>query len=255
MKTAGRVVLALSFFMALLGCGLSAWGYAESQVGGKASAEPVAVDLAKLEAGQKATDNHIQIGPHYAIYDSSMYLLKQKKKGRFGRAQDTDKIENVYYPIVSADNPEAKELERLEKQFGDLNDVPDNIDLPVPKKFVILVKTRRFKTVDDIPLVFFRKENSIRGLVINEITSLTREEKNMIKEDFPDINFKDILILEEGRTPVSSETSLGAMVCGGSCCVVSSVAAVGGVVMIVVGWASGGKKTKKRKNSEGSGEK
>jgi hypothetical protein len=218
MNTGGRVLLLLGLLAGFAGCGLTAWGWAQQRVSGKASTQPVVVDLAKLEARDKKgdLDNHLQIGPHYAFYYSCVFATKQKKQGR-GRWVDTDKVDFLFYPIVSLDNPEVRELERLEKEFGGLDKVPDVVDLPQPKNFAVLVKTRRFKKVDDIPREDFRKEELIRGLVVNEITSLTREEKALLKEDFPDIDFKNVIILEDGRSPVSSGVSVSAMV-GGGCC-------------------------------------
>src|SRR5437879_3394826 len=109
------------------------------------------------EAVSTGRGTHADFGPHYALYYSSIYALKQKKKGRFARG-DKERVDFVFYPIVSTENPDLQELERLQKDFGNLDKVPDVIDLPEPKKFVVLVKTRRFKKVDDIPLDFYRKE-------------------------------------------------------------------------------------------------
>ncbi len=86
--------------------------------------------------------------------------------------------------------------------------------------------TRRIKLVNDIPKDDFRKEDSVGGLVINEIASLTRDEKEFILDFFPDIHFSKMLILEEVRTPVSEGASVGAITEGGCCC---SVAAIGGL--------------------------
>ncbi len=235
MKFLARALLGVSLLLAFAGCGLSVWGWMENKVSTNATAEPVVMDLAKLEAGEKVVNNHIKLGEHHALYDSSIYSFKTKKKGKVEPGGNV-KVDYTFYPIVSSTNPDMKELDKLKAKFGSLDKVPIEIDFPVPAHFVVLVKTKRFKKIDDIPLDFVRAENSIRGLVINEISSLTREEKQLIKDDFPKIDFNKIVILEDGRSPSSSETSIGAMVAGGCCCFAGLIGVVGGIVLLVLSW-------------------
>jgi hypothetical protein len=143
------------------------------------------------------------------------------------------KVDYVFYPIVSASNPDIEELTRLQKQFGNIDKVPDEIALPVPEHFVVLVKTRRFSHVRDIPQDFFRKEESIQGLVINEISSLTSAEKSLINDSFPDLSFDKVLILEDGRRPTSPEAAIASMVAGGMYSLIALVAFVWGCVIYI----------------------
>jgi hypothetical protein len=77
LKTLGQVVATVGFFIGLASCGCGVYGCMEFRVGGNASAEAVVVDLAKVEADQKV-DNHLKIGPHYALYNSAVYSFKKR---------------------------------------------------------------------------------------------------------------------------------------------------------------------------------
>ena len=52
----------------LVGVCLAYFGYQEYRVGADASAEPVDVELADLEAGNPLPDTHIKIGRHHRLY-------------------------------------------------------------------------------------------------------------------------------------------------------------------------------------------
>jgi hypothetical protein len=243
------VFATVGFFIGLASCCCGVYGCTEFRVGGNASAEPVLVDLAKVEADPKV-DNHLKIGTHYALYDNAVYSFKTKGN-RFQRAENV-KVDYVFYPIVSASNPDMQELTRLEKQFGNIDNVPDEIDLPIPEHFAVLVKTRRFSHVRDIPQDFFRKEASIQGLVINEVSSLTSAEKNLIKDSFPQINFDKVLILEDGRRPTSPQAAIATMATGGVCSVFALVSFVAGCAMYIKAEIRKDAATKRRRKKKKS---
>jgi hypothetical protein len=223
----------IGFFALLGGCCLGVWGWQEKKVGAKATADPVSVDLAKLESGEKVDNNHLKIGPHYALYYSIVYSSKTRSRFIKTKPNANQTVEYAFYPIVSTSNPDMQALDKLKKQFGGLENVPDNVDIPTPEHFVILVKTKRFKTVGGLPTDDIRSEDSIQGLVINDISSLDSKEEKLIKEDFPNLDVKKILILEDNRKPSSSGTAVGTMIGGGACLFVG-LASLGAAVVLVM---------------------
>jgi hypothetical protein len=236
-----RAILKLIVFGTLMVfcCGGASifYGWSEYRLGAKSTPDPVDVDLAKLEQGEKVDNNHLKIGKHYGCYWGSVYSYK-KSKFSLRKPDASTKIEYAFYPIVSSSNPDVQALDALLKKYGDLNKVPDDVDIPVPTHFVVLVKTTRFKTVGGIP-DDIKSEPSIQGLVINEVSSLTSEEKKLIKDSFPNIDFNKVLILEDGRKPSSTAKAVVFMVIGAAILVGGLIGVIALVVMMAKGQSSG----------------
>jgi preprotein translocase subunit Sss1 len=236
-----RAILKLVVFGALMVfcCGGASmfYGWSEYRLGAKSTPDPVEVDLAKLEQGEKVENNHLKIGKHHACYWGSVYSYK-KSKFSLRKPDASTKVTSSYYPIVSSSNPDVQLLEALLKKYGDLDNVPDDVDVPRPTHFVVLVKTTRFKTAGAIPFDI-KPEPSIQGLVINEVSSLTSEEKKLIKDTFPNIDFNKVLILEDGRKPSSTAKAVVFMVMGAGILVVGLIGVIGLVVMMAKGQSSG----------------
>jgi hypothetical protein len=47
----------------------------------------------------------------------------------------------------------------------------------------------------------FLQQQKLKGMVINEVQSLTSEQKNLLKETYPETDFDKCLIIEVGREP------------------------------------------------------
>ena len=70
-------------------------------------------------------------------------------------------------------------------------------------RFAVIVKTERFKKFGDIPDVPQRHEGQLEGLVINTLRPLGYKEKKLLKEEFPNMDFDKVLVVEENRKPSS----------------------------------------------------
>jgi hypothetical protein len=68
----------------------------------------------------------------------------------------------------------------------------------------------------------------LRGMVINEIRSLGKEEQRLLKQQYPNTDLSRCLIIEEGREP-SGSGKLAAMFVG------SGLSGLAGAVLIVLG--------------------
>jgi hypothetical protein len=239
MRIVSRLLTMAVIFLACGGAGGVLYGWSEYKLGAKSTPEPVEVDLAKLEQGQQVDNNHLKIGDHYACYWSTIYSYKES---RFGQ-KDPDanmKIEFAFYPIVSPSNPDVQLLQPLLQKYGDLSKVPDNEDVPLPTHFVVLVKTTRYKTVGAIPKHDIQKMRSIQGLAINEVSSLSSEEKKLIQEEFPAIDFNKVMILQDGRKPSSTGQAIAFMAGGGVLLVLGLIGLVGMIFFKVRGQTAGG---------------
>jgi len=221
-------------------CGGSSifYGWSEYKLGAKSTPEPIDVDLAKLEQGDKVDNNNLKLGKHYACYYSTVCSYKQ---GRFSSGNPTEKtkIDYAFYPIVSPANQDIQQLEQLMKKYPDLRNVPDDVTVPLPKHFVVLVKTTRYKTYGALP-EGIQSVDSIQGLVINEVSSLSSDEKKLIQEEFPTIDFNKVLILEDGRQPSSKAKAITFMVMGAGILVVGLIGLIGVIVLFRGGKSASG---------------
>jgi hypothetical protein len=192
----GQPMFRIKLIIAVFGGILVFWGVQEFRVSQGTSAEPVAADLAALESGQEPPNPHMQLGAHLALYPAAVYEYSQSKYAS-GDPGPTARVNHCYYPIMSV--PDAAPT------AGDAS-----FDL---NRIAVLVRTKRFRTIGDIP-DDFRNETSITGLVVNRIQSLDKQERKLILESFPTMNLDKVLILEDARRPASLAKS-GGMIGGG----------------------------------------
>jgi len=194
------------------GC-LVYFGILEHRVGKDASTEPVDVELADLEAGKPLPDNHIRIGLHHSMYNSSVIEYEYDDAGR-SDMKPSSPVNWIWTPLISDTHPYMDGIRRLKKTYGSLKKVPRGADWPAVKGFVVLLKSELYETVGDIP--DGRKPyKSVNGLVINQIESLDDDDKRLIRKKFPKIDFDKILIVEHGRKPSSAAFSYSIIGFGG----------------------------------------
>ncbi len=205
-----RVVIALI----ALGGVLSFIGYQEYKVSEGTSKDPVPVSIVKLEYGIDLPNNHIEVGEHAAIYDALIYEYEERFSDPTGDDPGT-KVNFVYYPIVSQSHPLAEKLEAMSKRNPDsISDA--EYEALGKEKFKVLVRSGRYKKVGELPKGGVQRLDKVKGMVVNQISSVGWEEQRLLRQAFPEINFKDILILQEGRKPAGPITSFGMMGGGGA---------------------------------------
>ena len=122
-------LFAVSLLFLLLGTGLAWHESGELPLAKKATTEPVEVDLAKLEAGEPVDNIHLKIGPHYACYSATIFSYKARLQ-RYVRSRITRSPDYALYPIISLSNAEVRQLDDLEKKYGKLSNVPNDVDFP-----------------------------------------------------------------------------------------------------------------------------
>ena len=203
---AGLVVMVVG------GC-LVWFGVLEYQVGGDASPDPVPVKLADLEAGDPLPDNHIQIGLHHCMYNSSVIEYEYDDDGNKTMRRSSP-VTWIWTPLISDKHPYAVQIQKMIKTYGSIKKIPRGADWPVLKDFVVLLKSEAFDTVGDIP-DGRKKYTSVSGLVINRIESLDDDDKKLIRRKFPKVDFDKILIVEHGRKPSSLALSISIIAGGG----------------------------------------
>ena len=208
-----RIMLALL----IGGCVLAFFGIQEYRVSMGTSAEPELVDLHALETGAEISNNHVKVGEHVAVFGACVYEYEESS---LGGMNDSSKVTHLYYPIISDEHDFFQAINRLAEKYGDPFDAPD-AEWPDIDEFAVLVKTKRFSTIGSIP-DGLQDEGEVQGLVVNRISSLDSEEKQLVNQSFPRLDLNKVLILEQDRHPASLAKSLG-MIAGGMVMVLISI--------------------------------
>ena len=207
--TCGRVRILLIAAGAAFG-----WlGVQEFRLSLNSTPEPAEVDLAKLESGERAPQNHLRLGPHLALYNGSVYSISGRDKDK-----PNPSVKYAIYAVVSESHPYGKLLKQMLAPAGDAREpivleAPASLDL---ERVAVLVKTNRFKSVAELPQAP-AAQTAVQGLAINQIQSLSDEESRLVREVVPGIDLDQVLILEEGRRPKSHLQSLGIAAAGVFC--------------------------------------
>jgi len=227
--------------MIIGGGALCYFGYREYSVSAGTSSEPVNVELLDLENGKTLDSNYIRVGPHYRLYDASVYQYKVKSNSEQPTAKT--KVNRVYYPVYSTSGPFGKQMDVLMKKYGSYDKLPENLpdnELLPTDNLSMIIKTNKYRSIGALPGGMVRCE-SIKGLVINSIESVGSEEKKLLESGFGEIDFSRVLILQQGRKPTSTTVSL-AMMGGGALLIVTP---------LLVGLATGRRKPQVRAQSRG----
>lgn len=202
----------LKLILIVVGGVLAFMGYEEFVVSQKTSDTAMEIALADIEKNQALDNYFVNVGPHWAVYPGLIYNYEASKYGS-DEPKDSSKVNFAYYPIVSNDHPYVVATDALMEKYGSAEAIPDEA-WPAFKQFAVLVKTKRFKTVGQLP-EDWGEEAYVEGLVVNVVDPLDTEESNLIRQSFPGIDLQRVLILEQGRTPSSSMQSIGMMAGGG----------------------------------------
>lgn len=209
----------------IIACGgmLFYYGWNEYTVSSGTTATPVTITLADLENGTIPDSNYIQIDTHWRLHSDTVYSYKRPKSASGDEVKPSYTVTYAYYPVISEEHPYFETVADLLTKHGSLSEVPQT-EWPKVDKFSVLVKTDTFETIGDIP-DGWEEHDTLTGLIINRISSLSDEEKSLIQGSFPKLDVSKLLILEEGRKPLGQIFSLGSM--------------GGGVVLMIVGLIMG----------------
>lgn len=207
----------LKLILIIIGATLIFKGYEEFKVSQKTSDVASEVALADLEKSAELENHYLTIGEHWAVFPACIY---EYKTGKYDSKEPTNstKVSTTYYPIISNTHPYIVTTDALALQYDGYDKIPDE-KRPDFKQFAILVKTDKYKTIGAIPEEWLEQQN-ITGLVVNEVDPLESEEMNLLRENFPRLNFDKVLILEQDRVPSSNVASFGMMSGGGLVCVI-----------------------------------
>jgi len=209
---AGAFVSLLTIALLVGAIGLFVGGLRAYRIGVGSSSVATKMELADLEKSPNLTNNHLELGPHVRLFDGAVYEYETVSGAKPDRKT---KVTRCYYPIVSQSHPFRAAWQKLIRKYGKAENVPANA-YPAIQEFSVLVKTFKFKTIGAIPSEP-QDSRAIKGLVVNAGESLGSQEKELIRESYPHVDFDKVLILQEGATPTPVSTAIAMMAGGGVC--------------------------------------
>ncbi|MBF7073457.1 hypothetical protein ISG33_08625 [Glaciecola sp. MH2013] len=198
-----RIKLALIIGGAIL----AFFGFQELRLGSIAKTAPSTISLYDLENGAAIENAHVKLTEHDAIYGGLVYSYKQKKRSSEEVSGSTE-VTETYYAILSPEHPFIQAIDALQLQYPD--GIPDDIEFPSLTGIKAIVKTDRFKNVAALP-EGIQREQSVQGVIINEIESLGSEEAELMRQSFPGADLANVLLIEEGRTPTGTLNAIAMM--------------------------------------------
>ncbi len=201
----------LHLIIILVGVGIGIAGHDEYKLRSLASDEPVAVELADLEAGETLSSIYVQLGHHWKVWDELIYSIRLKEGEEETRQT---RVSYAYYPLVSEGHPHSQAFNHVPAGYASWDEVPPD-QFPVLEDFAVLVRTTRFEHVGDLPSNGqWTQADVMTGMVVNEVRSFAEDERSLLRRSYKGLDPDRVWIFEEGREPRSMAYCFGVMAVG-----------------------------------------
>jgi hypothetical protein len=191
--------LLASFGMLVSGCN-------ETRLAWHCTETPEAVQVKTLEDGYRPGTDYLTLGRHLALVQAGVFAYNRGKHDPpitdAEKASPTTPITAFYYPVFSFQHPLAQGQDEKTAAW-----------------YKVLIKTHRYKTLGEVFADFGAHKNaidvaSLTGVVINYIDPLTTDEVKLLRDGFPMLSPEAVLVVEEGREPMSRGLALLQLVGG-----------------------------------------
>ncbi|MBX2850366.1 MAG: hypothetical protein KTR15_01315 [Phycisphaeraceae bacterium] len=192
-----RIAIAL-----LVGGGiLTFFGYNEHKLASAADSEPQTITAQDLIANGYDDNAHVSVKDFEMITWETIVLTPEDNPNKF---------EKVWAPMIAFDDPYIEELQAL----------PDNAQTAPPYRgqVALILYSTDISSSGQLDSVAY--QDTVQGLVINEIDKLGGEELKELKKSLS-IDPDKVIILEHNRKPKGTGTTMLMM--------------VGGVLLMLVG--------------------
>ena len=183
--------------MIVIGAGLLFYGYQEMQLGSVAAEEPQKISCQKLFDSGPGDNAHIMLSDFFFCMGA---YIHEKKPGK-------EEFVKVWVPVAPRGGEYHQLIASMVDEKGDFKG-----KLPAPKNIRLILKTEHVKS--DQSLWKLMKEDTIQGLIVNEIKSLEGEELKLLQENYPGIDFSKVWLLEHKRNVSGSGTIYGSLGAG-----------------------------------------
>jgi hypothetical protein len=187
----------LKIAIVVIGGVLTFFGFQELRLRSVVKSDPQTITCADLgEHGPG--DNANVIMSDFLLCDFS-YVYEQREHSR--------NWEKVWVPAVPLEGEYHQMILSRLKPDGSIDG-----EIPPPKDVKVIVQSSQ--VMNEGALTKLAADETLPGLIINEIASLGSEEQKLLRESYPGVDFNKVYILEHMRKPQHAGLS-AAMVGGG----------------------------------------
>jgi len=184
----------------VVGCVLGYYGFKELKL--NRTAQTVAQSLTCAQLLQSGPGENAHISMSDLLLCDFAYIY----------AEESGRWAGAWVPAVPMNGPyHTRVMELLEQG------VPER-EIPMPKNIGLIVKLPDARGEDDVTTA--AAQATLQGMVVNEIESLGSEEKRVLKESYPAVDFNACYIFEVGRRPAGAGKLFGLFGGGALCFVV-----------------------------------
>jgi hypothetical protein len=148
--------------------------------------KPQFITCADLEAKGPGENAHIMLGEFMLC--SFAYVYEEKSPGNWSK---------VWVPAVPVGGAFHQQLLT---QVDDQGNLTGDMKLPTGVKVIVTSKD----VDNETELLALGDKQTLQGMVVNLIESLGSEEKKILQENYPSVNFDDCYIVEVDRKPAST---------------------------------------------------
>lgn len=198
----------LAIGMVVVGCILGFMGYQEMSLASKTDKTPQTISCRALSSNGPGDNANVVMTDF--LLCSMAYVYETI-------SQNDDTYKTVWVPAVPLGGAYHQKILSMIDQDG--NFMGDQV--PIPRDLHVLIKTSHAR--NDRAVVNLGERDTIAGLVINDIESVKGEERKLLQESYPGVNFDNVWILEHGRQPAGAGKTLGLMG-GGTALVLAGLA-------------------------------
>lgn len=211
-------------FVALIGAVIVFKGWQEWKLAAIAKPTPASMTLAELSENGPGDNAHLVVGDFFLCSWDYVY---SSYRGRWDEA---------WVPAVPLGGVLHQQILNGLDENGNW---PEDQKMPVPEHVDVVFRLTSARNENDVDRIAM--EDTLQGLVVSEIEDLDLEEKNLLQESYPGIDFEAVQIFEPGRRPKGVAAVYGMLGGGG-------VLGLGALAMLVP-WRRG-----KRREDEVEGE-
>ena len=160
------------------------WGVQEVMLRSAASDEPQTITCQQLAEAGPGENAHVTM-ENFILCDFA-YVYEEKD----------NRWQKVWVPAVPLGGEYHQKLASMIDEQGNLVG-----NMPMPRNVNVIVKSN--KVMSEADLSTLANQETIQGLIVNQIESLGSEEKKILKDSYPSVDFNKCWILEVGRAPAS----------------------------------------------------
>lgn len=149
-----------------------------------AAAEPQTISCAELEKNGPGDNSHVIMEDFILLEQAFVYAAET----------GSNTWTQLYIPALPIGGAYHLQILSMRDENGQL---PENT--PIPENIGIIVKSEHISGEDE--LATLAESDTLQGLVINTIKSLGSEEKRLLEQSYPGIDFEACWIIEHKRQP------------------------------------------------------